>query len=265
MRTTKYDTISLPLLRAEGGLRAWGANHRGAQRPLVTVLTVVFNGAAGIEDTIRSVIRERVDAIEYIVVDGGSTDGSVEILQRYDAEIDYWLSERDAGVYDAMNKGRALARGNFIYHLNVGDELVHMPLAELARADAKGADAISFAVERSDGVIHRPEIGWKLRLTNTLHHQGTFYRTDLPLDYDTRFGVFADFDLNQRLWRAGGMILIDPQIVARHRADGLSHDKRHFAEVFSIVRKNFGISHVALAYLSFRARGLVAWLSKASS
>jgi len=89
--------------------------------PVVTVITVVFNGAATIEHTIRSVREQTCEAVEYIVIDGGSNDGTVDILRKYEGDIDYWVSEKDAGIYDAMNKGIALARGDYIGMLNSDD------------------------------------------------------------------------------------------------------------------------------------------------
>lgn len=90
-------------------------------KPLISVVTVVFNGAATLQDAIRSVLQQTYDNMEYIVIDGGSTDGTLEILHSHDAQIDYWLSESDAGIYDAMNKGIALASGDVIGFINADD------------------------------------------------------------------------------------------------------------------------------------------------
>jgi len=89
--------------------------------PLLTVITVVFNGASTLEHTIRSVMAQSYRNIEHIVIDGGSTDRTLDILHAYDEHIDYWVSEKDAGIYDAMNKGIKLARGKYIGMLNADD------------------------------------------------------------------------------------------------------------------------------------------------
>jgi len=108
--------------QGEGGLRTKGIYKRGfPNKPLVTVITVVFKGALTLEDTIQSVINQTYDNVEYIVIDGGSVDGTLEIIKKYEHVIDYWVSERDAGLYDAMNKGIALARGDYIGMLNSDD------------------------------------------------------------------------------------------------------------------------------------------------
>jgi len=89
--------------------------------PLITVITVVFNGAKTIEETIQSVINQTYPNVEYIIIDGGSTDGTLDIIKKYEDRIDYWVSERDRGIYDAMNKGIVLAIGDIIGIINADD------------------------------------------------------------------------------------------------------------------------------------------------
>ncbi len=89
--------------------------------PRVSVITVVYNGEAFLERTIQSVINQTYPAIEYIIIDGGSKDGTVAIIQKYQHNIAYWVSEPDRGLYDAMNKGLAVATGEYVLFLNAGD------------------------------------------------------------------------------------------------------------------------------------------------
>jgi glycosyltransferase involved in cell wall biosynthesis len=106
----------------DGGLRARGIyKHSLPGEPLITVITVVFNGAGTLRDTIESVMKQTYSNIEYIVIDGGSNDATVDILRQYDHIIDYWISEKDGGIYDAMNKGISLASGDYIGLLNSDD------------------------------------------------------------------------------------------------------------------------------------------------
>ena len=109
--------------QGEGGLRSKGFFKKNVEKTvLVTVITVVFNDVKHIEETINSVINQTYDNVEYLVIDGGSTDGTLDVLGKYDDQIDYWVSECDKGIYDAMNKGIELATGVWLNFMNSGDK-----------------------------------------------------------------------------------------------------------------------------------------------
>jgi len=106
----------------EGGLRTrdyFKQSYPG--RPLISIVTVVYNGAKHLEQTILSVLKQSYPNVEYLIIDGGSTDGTLEIIRQYEEAIDYWISETDKGIYDAMNKGISLASGDYIVFLNADD------------------------------------------------------------------------------------------------------------------------------------------------
>jgi glycosyltransferase involved in cell wall biosynthesis len=111
-----------PDRQGEGGLRTRGYfKHSLPGKPLLSVITVVLNGEQHLQETIQSVINQTYDNVEYIIIDGGSTDGTVGILKKYEDKIDYWLSEPDNGVYDAINKGLELISSCWINIMNCGD------------------------------------------------------------------------------------------------------------------------------------------------
>lgn len=112
--------------RIEGGMRMHGTFDKKSKpgRPLISVVTVVFNGRDRLEQTILSVLEQPYDNIEYIIIDGWSADGTREIISKYDEKISYWLSEPDRGVYDAMNKAIRLMTGAGHIFLNAGDYFV---------------------------------------------------------------------------------------------------------------------------------------------
>lgn len=114
-----------------GGLRTKGITKSSRPgEPLISVITVVYNGAATLEQTILSVIEQTYSNIEYIIIDGYSTDGTLDIIKQYEDGIDYWQSEPDKGIYDAMNKGIDFASGSFINFMNAGDSFANSTVTE---------------------------------------------------------------------------------------------------------------------------------------
>ena len=107
----------------QGGLWAKGVFKEGTEeQPLITVITVVLNGQNSIQNTIENIRNQTYQHIELIVIDGGSQDQTIEIIQSLDSKIDHWISEKDSGIYDAMNKGINLARGKWLNFMNCGDK-----------------------------------------------------------------------------------------------------------------------------------------------
>jgi len=242
--------------RKEGGFRLKG--ETGESQPLVSIVTVVYNAGYDLPDLLQSVFQQKDQNIEFIVIDGGSQDRTVEVLQHHDSEIDYWLSEPDRGIYDAMNKGIAAARGTFILHLNAGDRLLHIPVKELEAAKTRQVDVAAFRVSIDGKHEFRPSRGMALRFNNTLHHQGTFFRKETLLPYDTQHKIFADFDVNQRLALRGARMEIFDQVVSLHTSDGISNvpSSSANAEFFRIIATNYGLRSLPFAWLLCKWRGL---------
>jgi glycosyltransferase involved in cell wall biosynthesis len=233
-------------------------------KPLISIITVVYCARQDLSGLIESVARLMTDQVEFILIDGGSNDGTYELLRQYDSVVDYWVSEPDKGIYDAMNKGIAAAQGTFLFHLNAGDRLRHIPAKELEAAASRGADVVAFRVLIDDKREFRPTHGFALRLKNTLHHQGTFFRREGFPVYDLSYRVFADFDANQRIALQGARIEIFEHVVASHSSGGLSdvNNPANVSEYFRIIEKNYGRMHLPAAWLLCKWRGLGARLSR---
>ncbi|MBL0742220.1 glycosyltransferase family 2 protein [Chryseolinea lacunae] len=216
--------------------------------PKITIITAVYNGAKYIESTIASVI-EHGGSCAYIIIDGGSTDGTQAIIQRYAAHLHFWVSEPDKGIYDAFNKGWNKANDDsFILFLGAGDTLLSLP----QRESFEKADAIYGRVMMDDKSYFRATADFRLRLGNTLHHQALLIKKKLfpSSPFDLRFRTYADFDLNQRMLKAGVDFLFDSSFIAYALPGGVSA-KFKVRESLAIVNKNFGPIYYVFSVLYY--------------
>ncbi len=173
------------------------------KKPLVSIITVVFNGERTLEATIRSVESQTLADREYIVVDGGSKDATVSILKRHTDTVTRWISEPDKGIYDAMNKGIRMAEGEWLYFLGSDDcfenaaVLADIFSGSVPDVDLLYGDVISPSYRgRYDGEFTRDKL-----LGRNISHQAAFYRKrifDRLGEYDLRFRTHADWDFNLR-------------------------------------------------------------------
>lgn len=233
-----------------------------SQKPLLSIVTVVRNAANDIAKTFTSIARHKQGEVEYIVLDGGSTDGTQKIAENFSDSIDYFRSQPDKGIYAAMNEAAHIARGTFILNINAGDELKSIPLESLRKAE-QSYDLICGQVLTETSIII-PHWDNSIKRYNTLPHQGCFYKTSLfeTLSYDTHYPTFADFDLNQRLFLQRRKVLLIPDTIAFHDSLGISHDRRRSREMFSIIQKNFGSIARFQSWLHFKLAGIQQHLSK---
>lgn len=188
---------------AEGGLRTRGFIKRSAPgRPLISVVTVVYNAEAHMERAIQSVISQTYDNVEYIVVDGGSTDATLQIIKKYDSAIDYWISETDSGVYDAMNKGVKIATGDYVLFLGSDDTLFDI-FHELADSLVEKTRSYygSVVLSKDNQVYDGRFYAFKLFLQN-IPHQAIFYSRAIFEEYafDLKYIAVADYALNLKLF-----------------------------------------------------------------
>ena len=223
--------------------------------PLITYITVVRNGFTEIHQTIESILPFLSEQVEYVIVDGGSTDGTTEEIKRYEHKLARWISQPDKGIYDAMNTGLRLASGEFVCFLNMGDRLINCPVDILTDALHKNAAAVSFPVQLSDKQLFLPSFSGKIKLENTLHHQGTYYRKSKVAEYNLLFKTFSDFDLNQNLYKKKQLVLVNHSVVnSFHSLSGVSHNKKTLYEIFRVIRKNFGMGFSVLSFLYFNIK-----------
>ena len=131
-----------------------------------------------------------------------------------------------------------------------------IPSEALAACLRDQVDVASFAVMTDKDEIFFPETGFPMKVGNTWHHQGTFYRRTPDLVYDTTYRVYADFDLNQRIFKRGKRVRLSKEVVSHHRRDGVSEGTQNFNEVYRIIRRNFGATYVITAFFWFPYQAL---------
>lgn len=223
--------------------------------PRITVITVVKNGADRLEETIRSVINQKAVAnIEHLIVDGGSTDGTVEIIRKYADHISWWVSEPDGGVYDAMNKGWAAAPDDgFVLFMGAGDRIVSLP--DMNRFQYH--DVLCGSVRMGEERLFTPRSGFHLKLYNSLHHQALLISKRLhpAPPFNVRYRLYADFDFNQRLKKSGAAFVRAADFVAYACPGGMS-DQPCFPESLRVIVANYGFLWAAFAFAGYCAMKL---------
>jgi glycosyltransferase involved in cell wall biosynthesis len=187
-----------------------------ASLPLITVITVVYNGAKYLEDTIKSIINQTYPNVEYIIIDGGSTDGTIDIIKKYEDYIDYWVSEPDKGIYDAMNKGIDLTAGQWINFMNAGDRFFNYNTLFFIYQNVKSLNSNYDIVYGKVGIINeKGEIDAiyglnekdslkKLKKYMSIPHQSTFYRLEFfkkTGKYDNSFKIAGDYEILLRSYK----------------------------------------------------------------
>jgi glycosyltransferase involved in cell wall biosynthesis len=192
--------------KREGGRRFSGTEKKSAPGlPLITVITATLDAAKTISITIQSVRLQSYPNIEWIVIDGGSKDGTVEILKDNEDTIDYWASELDSGIYEALNKGIENAHGDWMLFLGADDRLAKEDIVATIFARRPVVDEVLIYGDVQYENAVKPvlsDISIKTLLHNTLHHQGAFYSRklfDAGWRYDEGFELFADYELNLRI------------------------------------------------------------------
>jgi glycosyltransferase involved in cell wall biosynthesis len=252
--------------------------------PLLTIITITYNAERYLERTIQSVAKAArlvpgvADNIEYILIDGASTDGTLQIAEQYSTILNRMLSEPDRGLYDAMNKGLSLATGDYVWFLNAGDE-VHdgQVLARLlhvfeSQADVYYSDAL-FVRENGETVGLRSEvtphtlpkkINWHdFALGMKISHQAFIPRRELAPLYDTG-NLSADIDWEIQCLKRSKKTEYLPFVLCRYLTGGLSTQQRgrSLLDRFRVLRKHFGLLPTLVNHLRISWRGGVFYLKK---
>ncbi|MCT7487108.1 glycosyltransferase [Aliarcobacter cryaerophilus] len=177
------------------------------QKPLISIVTAVYNGEKYLEQTIQSVLNQTYKNIEYIIIDGGSTDGTIDIIKRHEDKITYWISEKDNGIYDAWNKGIRVSKGDWIGFLGADDfylndaieNYVNMILS--AEFDLMYISGKNILCDDSSKIIKTFGKKWNwtdFRVYMNVAHVGSLHNKKLYSKYgmyDLSFKICGDYEL----------------------------------------------------------------------
>lgn len=198
--------------------------------PLVTIVTVVYNGIDTIEKTITSIISQKYSNFEFIIQDGGSIDGTIDIIKKYGHYISSWESRADNGIYDAMNKAILKAKGDWIIFMNSGDTFVDENVLKNVFKNEVAND-----IQILYGNVQLQFGGKTLKkdctpngacgLPHHICHQATFSRGQYLKDhlYDTSLKICADYKLAHDYFKEGGRFLYKEVDVANYEFFGFSY------------------------------------------
>lgn len=230
--------------------------------PKFSIITVTYNAGAVLEDTIQSVITQTYRNVEYIIVDGGSKDHTLDIINRYREHIHTLVSEPDKGLYDAMNKGIRLATGDYLCFLNAGDELHEDDTLQLMVHSITGTELPDVlygetAIVDEEGHFLRmrrlsaPEnLNWKsFKDGMIVCHQAFFPRRELAEPYDLRYRFSADFDWCIRIMKKSHTLHNTHLTLIDYLNEGMTtrNHRASLHERFRIMCRHYG-------YLSTLAR-----------
>lgn len=243
--------------------------HNARLHPKFSIITVTYNAAKVLEDTIQSIVTQTYKNTEYIIVDGGSTDGTLQLINKYKEHISIVISEPDKGLYDAMNKGISLATGDYLCFLNAGDEFHEDETLQLIVHSLTATELPEVLYGETDIVdseghfLHKrrlsaPEtLTWKsFKKGMLVCHQAFFARRDLVEPYNLQYRFSADFDWCIRIMKKAKVLHNTHLTLIDYLNEGMTtqHHKASLKERFRIMAKHYGIISTVLHHAWFVLR-----------
>ena len=219
--------------------------------PRFSIITVSYNAKEDLEKSIKSVSNQTFKNYEYLVIDGNSTDGTKELLRKYDKEINYWVSEKDNGIYNAMNKGARVANGDYLYFLNAGDTFSDKNSLEgVSREIDNNQDLIYGRIrvvnKRNDKSYIRGKkiTKFNIKLGNKVSQQAVFIKREVfnkVGGLDERYKIAADFDLLCKVFDGNYLIKKIDLIVCNYDGDGVSSNlKKSYLDTGKVIKNRYG-------------------------
>ncbi|MDR2723758.1 MAG: glycosyltransferase [Holosporaceae bacterium] len=223
---------------------------------LLSIITICYN-QSDIEETCESIVAQTFQNFEWIVVDGGSTDGTLQKLEKYKNRINIFISEKDRGRYHAMNKGIRLAKGKYLNFMNGGDSYFEknslektMNILQCCTKAKSGPDVLyggtNLIFSNNDRVVDpAPQLSRKFFIANNINHQSSFIKKSLFEKYgyyNEQIKIFGDYESWLLFWKNRCKFKHMDLIVVNFKKDGISadwKDKQYIMERANIIRKYF--------------------------
>lgn len=238
--------------------------------PKFSIITVTYNAGKVLEDTIQSVITQTYKNVEYIIVDGKSTDGTMDIVNRYREHIHTIVSEPDKGLYDAMNKGIDLATGDYLCFLNAGDELHEDDTLQLIVHSLNGEKELPDVIYGETAIVDEEGHFLRMRRLSTpehltwksfqhgmlVCHQAFMPRRDLAVKYNLKYRFSADFDWCIRIMKKSRVLHNTHLTIIDYLNEGMTtrNHKASLKERFHIMCHHYGTASTIMRHMGFAVR-----------
>jgi len=227
------------------------------RKPKISIITVVYNGEKHLGQTIQSVINQNYENLEYIIIDGGSTDGTLDIVKKYEEHIDYWVSEADEGIYDAMNKGISVAKGDYIAFLNADDwyrsntlKIISYHILKYKKEYFFGNIDFYKNEKYQSTWFPKPK---KYKRAMPIYHPALFVKSEILKNnkFDTSYEIIADYKLIIELILKNKTYIYIPETLTCFRDGGISNTQntQKNKECFRLQYEYFGWFYALLGYI----------------
>lgn len=206
----------------------------------ISIITINYNNYLGLKKTMQSVFDQSWKDYEYIIIDGGSTDGSKELIELNSNKINTWLCEPDNGIYQAMNKGIELAKGDYLLFLNSGDKLFDNDILNQIKDNSAEFDILYGDLMFSDNLRIRKyndEVNLKYFMSNSLGHPSTLFKRDIfkKNKYNEEFKIVSDWILLFEIFLDGGTFKYLNIVISEFEGGGISDNE----DLVNVERKNY--------------------------
>ena len=268
-------------MKQEGGQRILGTYKLVStpQKPVVSVITVVYNSEKLLERTIENILSQTYHNIELIIIDGGSKDGTLDIIRKYNDRISYWVSEKDKGLYDAMDKGLQIASGDYVWYINSGDLIFdNFTTEKIFTSNPTDADIYYGDTLYVNG--NYEPIGLRNDITNkklpaqlsvdsfqygmVICHQAFIMKRSVAARYDLQYKYVSDYDWEIACTKNAKIAIHTYLTLAKFLTEGFStkHRKASVKEKYKVMLKHWGFVIGNLNYLTNAFKAAFSFLKR---